>query len=70
MTHSLNIGKDSGNNLWLCLVENETRDIEPLALFATPAHSELFIEYMESQGYIPLRLPTDEDYEQLLGGDS
>lgn len=70
MTHSLNIGKDKQGNLWLCLVESETRDIESLALFVSPGHSEIFIDYMETQGYIPLRLPTDEDYEQLLGGDS
>lgn len=69
MTHSLNIGKDDNGNLWLCLVENDTRVMEPLALFVTESHSELFTEFMESQGYVPLRLPTDEDYERLLGGD-
>jgi hypothetical protein len=70
VSFSLNIAKDKSENWWLTLTESESGEMEPLALFVTERHSNLFSEYMESQGYIPIPIPTEDDYNRLLGGDS
>lgn len=70
MPLSLNIGKDHTGQLWLGVQDSGTRKFEALALFISPGHSEMFIDFMESQGYLPIRVPTDDEYNQLLRGDS
>lgn len=63
---TLNIGKLSDDSLWLCLADSDTTDIYPLAEFTTPDCAEIFQEYMKTQGYDAVKLPTQEDIDTFL----
>lgn len=68
MELTLNIGKDEEGELWLCLADADTTAVYPVAKFTTEEHCNLFQAYMQTQGYASVKLLSEQDIEDLLGG--
>lgn len=64
---TLNIGKLQDNTHWLCLADADTTDVYPLAQFVSQDHAELFERFMQTQGYDAVKLPSNDEIENLLG---
>lgn len=68
MALSLNLGKDAQGNSYLVLANLDTSETYPLAIFLSPDHTEAFTRFMETQGYVSLQLPTQDDIDAFLDG--
>jgi hypothetical protein len=64
---TLNIGKLQDGTHWLCLADADTTDVYPLATFVSEDHAELFQRFMQTQGYDAVKLPSNDEIENLLG---
>lgn len=64
---TLNIGKLDDGSHWLCLADADTTDVYPLARFTGEDHANLFEEFMATQGYDAVKLPTNDEINDLLG---
>jgi hypothetical protein len=65
---SLNIGKlPEEDSYWLCLADLDSTNVYPLAQFSSPEHVTLFEQFMVTQGYTTVKLPTSEELDELLG---
>ena len=62
----MNIGKDAEGNHFLVLANLDTSETYPLAIFMSDAHAEAFTKFMETQGYVSLQLPTQDDIDKFL----
>lgn len=65
---SLNIGKDEDGNHILVLGDQDSADLYPLAVFVSADHATAFTKFMETQGFVSLKLPTQADIDELLNG--
>lgn len=68
MSLSLNIGKDADGDWFLVIANPDTDETFPVAQFFTENHATAFTKFMESEGYLSLKLPTQEDLDKLLDG--
>lgn len=68
MSLSLNIGKDAQGNQYLVLANVDTDETYPLAIFLSEDHTEAFTKFMETQGYVSLQLPSQNDIDKFLEG--
>lgn len=68
MALSLNIGRDAEGNQYLVLANLDTSETYPIAIFLGENHTEAFSKYMETQGYVSLQLPTQDDIDKFLDG--
>lgn len=66
---TLNIGKLADGTQWLCLADQDTSDVYPLAKFESDEHAMVFQQFMGTQGYAAVKLPSDREIEDLLGDD-
>lgn len=64
---TLNIGKLPDGTQWLCLADADTTDIYPLAEFQNDDCANLFQEFMTTQGYAAVKLPSQSELDELLG---
>lgn len=64
---TLNIGKLPDGTTWLCLADADTTDIYPLAQFTNNDCAEVFQQFMATQGYQAVKLPSQDDINDLLG---
>jgi hypothetical protein len=67
MKLTLNIGKDNDGGLWLCLADADSTDVYAVAKFQSEDHADLFQAYMGTEGYAAVKLPSDRDFDDLLG---
>jgi hypothetical protein len=65
---TLNIGKDTEGNQWLCLADVDSTDVFPVAKFVNDDCASLFQAFMGTQGYAAVKLPTQEEIDDLLNG--
>jgi hypothetical protein len=65
---SLHIGKDPDDaTFWLCLVNNdEANAIYPLAQFENEEAMKAYTLFMETQGYLALKLPSQEELDKFF----
>lgn len=65
---ALHIGKDpEDESFWLCLVNNDEADaVYPLAQFETEEAMRAYTLFMETQGYLPLKLPSQEELDKFF----
>ncbi len=64
---TLNIGKLTDGTHWLCLADSDTTDVYPLAMFTSEDCVTVFQEFMGTQGYVALKLPSNDEIADLLG---
>lgn len=64
---TLNIGRLRNGEVWLCLADSDTTNVYPLAKFENETCAEAFEQFMSTQGYMAVKLPNDDEIEQLLG---
>jgi hypothetical protein len=64
---TLNIGRLRNGEVWLCLADSDTTAVYPLAKFESEAGADAFEAFMSTQGYMAVKLPNDDEIEQLLG---
>jgi hypothetical protein len=65
---TLNIGKLPDGTQWLCLADADTTDVYPLAQFTDDTCATVFQEFMAREGYTAIKLPSNEEINELLGG--
>lgn len=64
---SLNIGRrDKDGHFWLCLADNDSTDIWPLAEFVDENSMEAFTMYMHTQGYGAVHLPSEDELNEFF----
>lgn len=68
MSLSLTIGKDKDGDWFLVLAEQDSDRTFPVAQFFSDIHAEAFTKFMETEGYLSLPLPTQEELDKLLDG--
>lgn len=67
---SLYLGKDKTNGEYvLCITNQDTGDIYPVATFHDELRMQLFTEFMETQGYLALKLPTEDELNKFFEGE-
>jgi hypothetical protein len=64
---TLNIGKLADGTQWLCLANADTTDVYPLAKFTDDACVTVFQDFMRTEGYQAVKLPSNDDINDLLG---
>lgn len=64
---TLNIGKLTDGTHWLCLADSDTTDVYPLAKFTSEDCVTVFQDFMGTQGYVALKLPSNDEIADLLG---
>jgi len=64
---TMNIGKLSDGTQWLCLANADTTDIYPLAQFTDDDCATVFQEFMLTQGFAAVKLPTQDEIDSLMG---
>lgn len=64
---TLNIGKLPDGTHWLCLADADTTDVYPLAMFTNEDCATVFQEFMGTQGYQAVKLPSQDEINDLLG---
>lgn len=67
MKLTLNIGKLEDGSQWLCLADADTTDVYPLAKFNNDDCATVFQDFMETQGYSAVKLPSNDEINELLG---
>lgn len=65
---TLNIGKLSDGTTWLCLADTDTTDVYPLAMFTDADCATVFEDFMLTQGYRAVKLPTQDEIDTMLRG--
>lgn len=65
---TLNIGKLPDGSTWLCLADADTTSVYPLAVFTDEDCATVFQQFMETQGYASVQLPTTAEINELLDG--
>lgn len=68
MSLSLNIGKDADGDWFLVIANLDSDETYPVAQFFSENHATAFTKFMEGEGYLSLKLPTQEDLDKLLDG--
>lgn len=63
---TMNIGKLADGTQWLCLADADTTDVYPLAMFTNEDCATVFQQFMETQGYAAVKLPNQQDIDDLL----
>jgi len=64
---NLTIGRQrDDDSWWLCLADMDGHDVSLVAQFTSEAHMHLFTQFMETQGYMSLRLPTNSELDELF----
>ncbi len=64
---ALHIGKrDADGHFWLCLADNDSTDIYPLAEFVDEHATEAFTLYMQTQGYGAVHLPSTDELNEFF----
>lgn len=67
MGYTLNIGKDQNTDkIYLCLADSDNTDVFPLAEFRSEEHAKVFEQFMGTQGYAAVKLPSDDEIDDLL----
>lgn len=64
---TLNIGKLADGTQWLCLADADTTEVYPLAKFENDDCATVFQEFMQTQGYAAVKLPSNDEINELLG---
>lgn len=64
---TLNIGKLADGTQWLCLADADTTAVYPLAKFENDDCATVFQEFMQTQGYAAVKLPSNDEINELLG---
>ncbi len=65
---TLNIGKLPDGSTWLCLADADTTSVYPLAIFTDEDCATVFQQFMETQGYASVKLPSNDEINELLDG--
>lgn len=69
MKLTLNIGKLPDGTSWLCLADADSTDVYPLAEFTNEDCAKVFEQFMETQGYAAVKLPSNAEINELLEDD-
>jgi hypothetical protein len=66
-TLGLNIGRaQEDGSWWLVLADNDSNDKWPIAEFVDEKAMEAFSLYMQTQGYAALKLPSEDELNELF----
>lgn len=63
---SLNVGKTPEGEYWLLLADMDSQNVVPLAMFVDEKAMDTFCLFMETQGYLSIKLPSQRDIDDLL----
>lgn len=66
MNLSLNIGKDREGKFYLILADQDSEELYTLAEFLDESLCDLYVGYMETQGYASIDLPSSEELEKFF----